>query len=298
MTMYLILMINSLAVLFLLRKDQKIKETLLPTNRPSKVHHQSFIVHRAWLYKLERRYSIQTFLEEWLGHGRLAKFWGCWALIVMTGLYFINMPIGVKILFWIMGMCLPAVILEWRLEWIDNNIDKTLFTFLSKANACLIQNEDLINALLEVERSITNVYIRKGLKVFNTAIRAGVSSEVAFSILLDATHHDYLRYIYLNLEQVHLRQGDVIELLRALENEYTAIQIELNKRKIELQHDRNLTLFSFMLVVLTAMRIIKTHDYIVTFYLSSALGQVLSFMLVLSMGIGLGIVIIASRKRI
>ncbi|MCD4714618.1 MAG: hypothetical protein K8R73_15140 [Clostridiales bacterium] len=296
--MYLVLIINSLAVLFLLGKDHKFKKTLLITKRPLQVHHQSFIAHGAWIYKLIRRYSVQTFLEEWLGQGRLLKLWGCWAIIIMAGLYFINLPLGLKILFWIMAMCMPAVLLEWRLEWIDNNIDRTLFTFLSKANACLIQNEDLINALLEVERSITNVYIRKGLKVFNTAIRAGVSSEVAFKMLLDSTHHDYLRYIYLNLEQVHLRQGDVIELLKALENEYTAIQIELNKRKIELQHDRNLTLFSFVLVVLTAMRIIKTHDYIVTFYMSTALGQVLSFMLVLSMGIGLGIVIIASRKRV
>lgn len=292
------MMINLLAIIVLFRKDHKIKKTLLLTKRPLQVHHQSFNAPRAWLYKLDRRYSVQTFLEEWLGHGRLVKLWLCWALILAVGLYFINLPIGLKFLFWLMGMSLPAVILEWRLEWIDNNIDKTLFAFLSKANACLIQNEDLINALLEVERSNTNVYIGKGLKVFNTAIRAGVSSEVAFSMLFDATHHDYLRYIYLNVEQVHLRQGDVVELMRALENEYTAIQIELNKRKIELQHDRNLTLFSFVLVVLTAMRIIKTHDYIITFYLNTALGQVLSFMLVLSMGIGLGIVIIASRKRV
>jgi hypothetical protein len=298
MIMYWVALINVLALTVLFRKEHKIKKTILPVKRPLRVHHQSFMVPRAWLYKMDRRYVVQTFLEEWLGQGRLAKFWLGWALILATGIYFINLPIGLKILFWIMAMCLPAVLLEWRLEWIDNNIDKTLFAFLSKANACLIQNEDLINALLEVERSNTNVYIRKGLKVFNTAIRAGVSSEVAFTMLLDATHHDYLRYIYLNVEQVHLRQGDVVELLRALENEYTAIQIELNKRKIELQHDRNLTLFSFVLVVLTALRIIKTHDYIITFYLNSALGQVLSFMLVLSMGIGLGIVIIASRKRV
>lgn len=226
----------------------------------------------------------------------LMTLWICLALILALGLYFVKIPIGLKMLFWLMGICIPAVLLEWRLEWIDNKIDKSLFVFLSKANACLIQNEDLIHALLEIERSNTNIYIGKGLKVFNTAIRAGVSSEVAFSMLLDTTHHDYLRYIYLNIEQVHLRQGDVVELMRALENEYTAIQIELNKRKIELQHDRNLTLFSFVLVVMTAMRIIKTHDYIVDFYFSSALGQLLSCLLVLSMGIGLGIVIIASRK--
>lgn len=293
-----VIIINLLAVLIFLRTKQRFRKTLLHIKRPLQVHHQSFTAPRAWLYKLNRRYSVQTFLEEWLSDGRLFKLWTCWALALMVGLYCVNLPIGLEILFWIMGMCLPAVALEWRLEWIDNNIDKTLFAFLSKANACLIQNEDLINALLEVERSNTNVYIGKGLKVFNTAVRAGVSSEVAFSMLLDATHHDYLRYVYLNVEQVHLRQGDVVELLRALENEYTAIQIELNKRKIELQHDRNLTLFSFVLVVLTAMRIIKTHDYIITFYLNSALGQVLSFMLVLSMGVGLGIVIVASRKRV
>ncbi|MBE0451068.1 MAG: hypothetical protein IBX70_09495 [Clostridia bacterium] len=296
--MYWVVMINMLALMVLVSKEHKVKRTILPVKRTLRVYHQSFNAPRAWLYKLDRRYVVQTFLEEWLGQGRLVKLWLGWALILATVFYFIDLPIGLRILFWIMAMCLPAVILEWRLEWIDNNIDKTLFAFLSKANACLIQNEDLINALLEVERSNTNVYIRKGLKVFNTAIRAGVSSEVAFTMLLDATYHDYLRYIYLNVEQVHLRQGDVVELLRALENEYTAIQIELNKRKIELQHDRNLTLFSFVLVVLTALRIIKTHDYIITFYLNSALGQVLSFTLVLSMGIGLGIVIIASRKRV
>jgi Flp pilus assembly protein TadB len=196
----------------------------------------------------------------------------------------------------IVSFILPAFIIDYRKKTINHSINQDMFAFLSRINAQLSQNNDFIDTLRTVERKVQNQFIQNGLRHFNTSIRAGLTPELAFNQLQSKTHHTFLKYLYINVEQAYTRRGDVVELMRGLENEYTSVQIEMNKRDIELIKYRDKTYFSILLVLLTGLKIVTQDDYLLDFYFSNKVGNFSLVFLILGFTLGAVLIVKAVRQ--
>ena len=215
---------------------------------------------------LNRRYLILTGLDKKVTYNDLIIFYIYWCAmgILILLLFFEQIAVIIGILLcWII---IPIVILEKWLTRIDLSIDKGVYQLLTSLNSRLIKDEDIIKALRDVEITIENKHLKHKLNVFNRAIKIGLPPGLVFNQFQDETQNEYLKYIFLNIEIVYLRRGDIGELMRALELEYTSIQTEVNKRKVELEHEKNLTSLSVVLVLITVYKIISSNDYISHFY--------------------------------
>lgn len=223
---------------------------------------RSYKTRKKIFTKIERRYINQTFLDHRIQIDELVTFYLIWCLLSLSLAMVFSSLISLVLIL------LPIVILEYRLEKIDLSIDRSLFQLLSQVNARLAQSEDLIAALRATQNNVDNHYIKKTLIKFNQSIQLGLLPQQAFQSVQKSIHNEYFRYIFLNIEQVYLRRGNVPELMRAIENEFTSIQIEVNKRKLELTHEKHLTLFSIVLLIFITLKIMSDQDYIMD-YLSN-----------------------------
>lgn len=212
-------------------------------------------------------------------------------------LYWLRIPLLFKVILVLINTGLPFIILEIGLAHIEKAIDGELLGFLQSLNASLHQTEDLIKALKYSEKTVQNKYLKELLSNFNGSIYSGLDEKVAFQHFHRFAGHDYLKYIVLNLEQVYFRRGNLVKLVSGLEQEYTAIQVEMNKRKIELRQDRALTIGSMLLVLLTAYMVVKANDYIMTYYLLTSTGKSLLCLLGIAYALGIFIVIRAAHIR-
>lgn len=240
------------------------------------------------------RYVKQTFLTEKLTFGEMIQYYLLWCILAtlvfsaieLKGIYWIVSCIGAYVL--------PIFIAENYIQKIDLSIDKGIFNLLTQINGRLIKSEDIIKALQETQAKVDNQYILKVLVEFNQYIKFGVAPSLAFIRIRSLIRNEYLRYLFLNIEIVYLRRGNVVELMKALENEYTSIQIEINKRKVELSHERKMTAVSLLMVVLTTLKIIRDNDYILNYYRhhSEIIFIVATFVL-----LGIGIIIKANITK-
>lgn len=243
---------------------------------------------------VEKRYIMQTFLSERLTVQDFLLLMLLWCIMIVTLFSVLGMVNILGLTLMILGLATPILLLEKYIDRVDLSIDKGIFNLLTQINARMLKSEDILRALQEAEQTIDNKHIIKIISIFNRTIKLGLPPTQAFSRLQIVTRNEYLKYLFTNIEIVYLRRGNVHELMRALENEYTSIQIEINKRKVALEHEKNMTLFSLSLVVLTTMKIIKDNDYILTFYRANSF---LSAFLALFVIIGMGFVLKASFTK-
>ncbi len=290
--------LNTAVVLWLCRIILNRKVLVLPMRKHAIRTYESFKKSNEVLESLNMRYRVQTHLHEKITFKDMGiVVWGWLGLSLVIAW---NLPVyaGLKIICFLGLSLIPLILLEWRIERIEHSIDQSLFSFLSLMNATLLKTEDFLQSLIDMETTFENPYMLSNIKTFNHSIKAGISPELAFNRLTEGVSHEYLKYVYLNIEQTYEKNGDVMELMQALENEYTSIQIEFNKRKIELRHDRNLTLFSLLIVLFTAFRIAKSNDYITSFYTSTEMGRRLGVILALGLFAGVVMVLFASKKKL
>lgn len=243
---------------------------------------------------VEKRYIMQTFLSERLTVQDFLLLMLLWCIMIVILFCVLGIVNILGFTMMILSLATPLLLLEKYIERVDLSIDKGIFNLLTQINARMLKSEDILRALQEAEHTINNKHIIKIISVFNRTIKLGLPPTQAFSRLQIVTRNEYLRYLFTNIEIVYLRRGNVHELMRALENEYTSIQIEINKRKVALEHEKNMTLFSLSLVVLTTIKIIKDNDYILTFYRANSF---LTAVLALFVIIGMGFVLKASFTK-
>lgn len=235
---------------------------------------------------VEKRYIMQTFLSERITVHDFLLWMLLWCIMIITMFCVFGMVNILGLTMMLFGLATPILLLEKYIDRVDLSIDKGIFNLLTQINARMLKSEDILRALQEAEQSINNKYIVKIISIFNRTIKLGLPPAQAFSRIQIVTRNEYLKYLFTNIEIVYLRRGNVQELMRALENEYTSIQIEINKRKVALEHEKNMTLFSMSLVVITTIKIIKDNDYILTFYRgNSFLTVVLIFFVIIGMGL-------------
>lgn len=188
-------------------------------------------------------------------------------------LFFVSVIIGtrpitviVKAILIAILVSIPFIVMEiWRQRCI-HSIDQEMLNFLQTLSLNFQIEEDVLKALDKTQSLTTNPYIKRLLMRFNLHVKKGLSVEQAFIYLQKDALHTYLNYIFVNLEETYSRRGDVLKLITHIELEYTAIQIEINKRRIELKQER--VMMAIMLVVLTLIgyAVFQSHDYLRDFY--------------------------------
>lgn len=244
----------------------------------------SFYKNEHIIQRLKQRYIDELLIEENITFSEMLVFYIIYIalvilIVLMSGLnpfYQLNLSI--------MLIATPLIAIEIIRNHLIKKIERGLFQLLTQFNSRLMKKEDVISAMYEIERVIDNQPIRKILRRFNQSIQIGIQPEQAFQNTKRICINEYFRYIITNIEIVYKRRGNVTELMRALENEYTSIQVEVNKRKTELVHELRMILVSLMLVILVTIKVIKDNDYIVSFY-SGHFGLIIIISLVVIMGI-------------
>jgi len=290
--MAIIILINAIVCMLMVQFLNQREVRTIKLRYPLNIHsYQTYFNIKSLV---ETRYITQTFLSEHIviqDFLILMVLW-CVTLIILFSVLGLTTLVSLIILLFIMSV--PLFIMEKYIDHIDLSIDKGIFNLLTQINARMLKSEDIMRALQETEQTITNKHILKIIQVFNRTVRLGLPPAQAFSRLQMVTRNEYLKYLFINIEIVYLRRGNVQELMRALENEYTSIQIEINKRKVALEHEKNMTLFSMSMVVLTTIKIVKDNDYIMTFYRVNPFLLVVLALFVLA---GIGFVIKASLTK-
>ena len=244
----------------------------------------SFYKNEHVVQRLKKRYIDELLIEENITFSEMLVFYIIYIalvilIVLMSGLnpfYQLNLSI--------MLIATPLIAIEIIRNHLIKKIERGLFQLLTQFNSRLMKKEDVISAMYEIERVIDNQPIRKILRRFNQSIQIGIQPEQAFQNTKRICINEYFRYIITNIEIVYKRRGNVTELMRALENEYTSIQVEVNKRKTELVHELRMILVSLMLLILVTIKVIKDNDYIVSFY-SGHFGLIIIISLVVIMGI-------------
>lgn len=216
--------------------------------------------------KLETRYLLQTQLNQYIDMKTFLGIYAVWCSVTFIFLILFKLSLIVSLLIMFASAVTPILLLEKYLSWVDIKIDQGIFELLTQINAHLIKNEDILVAIKDAQVRIRNKHVLFIIKRFNHMIKVGIPPAQVFKSIQPSVHNDYMKYVLINIEVVLSRRGNIPALMKALESEFTSIQIEVNKRKVALEYEKNMTTFSILLVVLTVIKIINDHDYILTYF--------------------------------
>jgi len=214
-------------------------------------------------YQLDVLYGLSS--EKW----QFEIFFQLYICYLAIGYAFMIFIITSPVYMIIAGLILtflPIFILEIQIERVVQSIDKDYLNFLQAVHASILDTEDIIVALKKAEKLIDNKYLKRMLVQFNSSIKIGLNPTIAFEILINSSQHTYLKYTLINLEQLFERRGSVDNLISDLEHEYTSVQIELNKRRIELKRERRMVVFILVLTVGICRKVLTDYNYIWSFY--------------------------------
>lgn len=147
----------------------------------------------------------------------------------------------------------------------QNDIERGMVDFLSVLNSRLTVDDDIISALEHAKDIVSSKSIRRILSEFIVTTKVSCSPKLAFQ-KVGGLKHSYLRYVFLNIENVLESWGDARELVQSLENEYISVQTEVNKGRAELQNDKLMTYIGLFLVVITSYNVFSADAQMVRFY--------------------------------
>lgn len=286
-----VIMINLIVVLILWRtiRAQLIQKTV--STKIETLH--SLKDEKGYFNTKVNKYLRQTKLGDLLNLNELMILYSLYLTLCFLALMLFDFT---PFTFTLLGIGLgviPAVVLDKRLETIDREIDRGVFQFLSLINAKLMQSEDIIKAIKVIESELKNKSILRIVRIFNQTIKAGVPPETALERVQEVSCNEYLNYVFTNIEVVYLRRGNIVELMKGLENEFISIQVEVNRRKVAIEHERNMVWLSLGIVGFVTIKIMRDHDYIRRYFEEHYFAYVCVILFTI-----LGIVFMALTKRI
>jgi len=203
---------------------------------------------------------------------------------------------------WLIFVCLlfmliPIMILEYQMGSVRKHIDQQFMALMHAMYAGLLQSEDVLQALMYAEEMIEDKYLNRLLRRFNQCIKMGLRSDLAFEQFKKGTCHAYMSYVLTNIEQVYNRRGNILRLIENLQVEYTAIQIEINKRKLELKQERMLVVICLCVMLGVCITVKREANYIWLFYQNHHLESVVIMTVAVTVFITLFILIKSDRLR-
>lgn len=235
----------------------------MPSVPFSEARRYSFSVERPVLGRIVRRYYRETYLYrrvQWTELVIAYSLWVCLTAVFLRGL--LHTSAWALVFAWL----LPIGILEYLRDRAESAIDGGIIPFMTHLNARLAHTGDLLAAMDAARRATDTPYIGYSLNAFHRGVQMGLDPIQAFARIQDEIHHPYLSYVFVNIEQGYRRRAHIEALMQALLNEYIAIQVELNKRKIELRHERRLTAISLILVLGTGLKMLGDHGDMLVFF--------------------------------
>lgn len=262
-----------------------------------KIQFDSFSIQENIKNTIFYRYYYKTACHRVINKGHFISLIFLWIIALVLISMFVASLMWMKILVLALGIILPLFLLEIRIQWVHGQVDQAMLSFFSTMNSNILQSGDLIIGLKEIPKMITCPYIREAIEHFNLTLKSGLSEEKAFFYLQMSTSHPYLKYVYLNMAQAYLKRGDVVSLMAQLEEEYTLVHIERNKRMIEMQQHRRYAWFAFGLVGLIGLRIAKKEDYLKHFYENTTFGKITLAVLCILLLLTLVLLMHLSLKR-
>ncbi len=147
----------------------------------------------------------------------------------------------------------------------ERDVESGIVGFLGCLNARLMVDNDIVTALENTQKIVSTKGIRRILSEFSVALKISCNPNLAFE-KMRGIHNSYLRYVFINLQNVLDSWGDATELVRELENEYISAQIEINKGRVELQNDKFMTYLGLGLTAMTALNIVGNDAAMMNFY--------------------------------
>lgn len=197
------------------------------------------------------------------------------SLVIISGLFFYILIVkpGILEIFVIMTIIvmIPLGHMIWRLGKLTDQLESHMLSFMQNLHAGFLQSGEMIQALKYCSDHSNSEYIKRLLERFLYNILKGMSPNLAFEQLRTDSHHDYFAYVILNLEQIYHRRGKVLELIQNLQNEYTAIKIELNKRHVELRQEKAFVIICTSIFWGVWYYMFYSNSYLWAFYMDNEL---------------------------
>lgn len=236
--------------------------------RPMTQHVRSLSRQWSLIAQIEKRYPLDIMIGKKIEWGQVVVFFVYGLIVAFPLLLIIPVPVTIKGLLLLVSAGTPFVVLEiWR-QSVIHKIDSDLLNFLQVLNVSFQVEEDVIKAFYQAETTLKNPYLKRLLSRFNVHVRKGLAIDLAFRLLEQDAMHTYLKYIFVHFEESYFRRGNVAKLIANLEMEYTAIQIEINKRKLELKQERVVMLSMGVVLTIIGKAVMNSHDYLKLFYVS------------------------------
>ncbi len=149
----------------------------------------------------------------------------------------------------------------------ERKIEQGIVGFLGCLNARLMVDNDIIQALENTRKIVPNKGIKRILTEFSVALTISCDPALAFEKMQNIKN-SYLRYVFINLQNVLDSWGESKELVRELESEYISAQIEIHKGRVELQNDKIMTYIGLGLAAFTALNIVAHDAGIMSYYMA------------------------------
>jgi|GEM_PF-2521811 len=259
--------------------------------------YQSMQTHQkkvgSWLsnLQLDILFGTQVKIETWLS---LYVFYITIILVIVLQWFMNDMwAIAISLL----AILMPIMLLEYQMGVVRKHIDQQFMALMHALYAGLLQSEDVLHALVYAEEMIDDKYLKRLLKRFNQCLKMGLRSDLAFEQFRKGVFHDYMSYVLTNIEQVYNRRGNVLRLIENLQSEYTAIQIEINKRNLELKQERTLVVICLCVLLGVCITVKREANYIWLFYQNHHLESIVLITLAVTVFVTLFILIKSDRLR-
>jgi hypothetical protein len=227
----------------------------------------------------------------------LIYFYVAASALILTVLFKWEMTNVARVTIFAVWLLLPAALLEFQVQKVSDRVEQSMLGFLQSVHAGLLQTGDIIAALKYAESLIKDRYVIRLISRFNYSIQKGLSPEIAFEQLRRGSYHDYFSYVILNVEQVYQRRGDVIGVIQAIQLEHTAIQIELNKRRVELKQEKQMVVACMCVFLGVIIKVYREENYIWLFYRQHTLSGIVLAIALLAATVTLYVLVKGDRLK-
>lgn len=190
----------------------------------------------------------------------------------------------------IFALLLPPIFRVYMRIKTQREIERGMIAFLELLNSGLLIEDDVIKALESTADMIHCKPIRNILKDFSLTMRVSCNPTLAFQKMRHIPNA-YMRYVFLNIENVLNSWGSARELIQELEREYISVQSELNKGRAELQNDKMMTYGGLFLTGFTSYKIFTSDPYMIAYFQSHPL-----FALILGVTAVSGVVLLSMTR--
>ncbi|QUI25909.1 type II secretion system F family protein (plasmid) [Vallitalea pronyensis] len=214
---------------------------------------------------------------------KYVPFVNIYTLLILQGIIFVNIfprvysifhSVITAILIGVLICFLPVAILDGMGRYNSNRIRLLTTDFLSVLHSFLEIRSDLLYAM---EKSIDN--IPEPLKSFViecvVQIKNGVDIEVALDLLSYKVNIRQFYSVVLNLKQAVKSKGDVLELVRRLEDEAFMLEEEFDNRKMKSWSDRILVNIIMVIAILVVYYCVQLNATLRTLYLGTTEGRII-----------------------